>query len=105
MEPEIKDKDLILLDQSDQTMRPGLIYALALDNTLLIRRIDIHAQSVTLICDNQAFPPFQLSPEETQRLRVLARVTGTVRLWQLPAESGQPLSRPVYITAQDTFHP
>jgi hypothetical protein len=88
MEPEIQDKDLVLLDQRDQTMRPGLIYAIDLENTLLIRRVDIHAQSVTLICDNQSFPPYHLSPDETQRLRVLGRVMGVLRLWKTFGEPG-----------------
>ncbi len=88
MEPEIKDKDLVLLDQRDQTMRPGLIYALDLEDTLLIRRVDIHAQSVTLICDNQSFPPYHLSPDETQGLRVLGRIMGVLRLWKTFVEPG-----------------
>ncbi|MFO7802061.1 MAG: LexA family transcriptional regulator [Desulfovermiculus sp.] len=79
MEPEIKDMDLVLVDQNSQQVRPGLIYALDLFGNLLIRRVDLQSRSMTLICDNQAFPPVSLSSEETQRVRILGHVVGLVR--------------------------
>ncbi len=79
MEPEIKDMDLVLLDQNCQHVRPGLIYALDLFGNLLIRRVDLQSRSMTLICDNQAFPPAYLSPEETEGVQVLGQVVGLVR--------------------------
>lgn len=81
MEPEIKDMDLVLLDQNCRYVRPGLIYALDLSGHLLIRRVDVQSRSMTLICDNQAFPPASLSPEEMESVKVLGQVVGLVRLF------------------------
>lgn len=79
MEPEIKDMDLVLLDQNCRHVRPGLIYALDLSGHLLIRRVDLQSRTLTLICDNQAFPPASLSPEETENVQILGQVVGLVR--------------------------
>lgn len=92
MEPEIKDMDLVLLDQNCRHIHPGLIYALDLSGHLLIRRVDVQFRSMILICDNQAFPPASLSPEEMDSLQVLGQVVGLVRRfkpWPLfPGTSG-----------------
>ena len=79
MEPEIKDMDLLLVDRSLRHVRPGLIYALDLCGRLLIRRIDVQPRGMTLICDNQTFPPMALSPEDTQQVKVVGQVIGLIR--------------------------
>jgi hypothetical protein len=92
MEPEIKDMDLVLLDQNCRHVRPGLIYALDLSGNLLIRRVDLQARTMTLICDNQAFPPASLSPEESENVQILGQVVGLVRrfgAWLSPPQDSE----------------
>jgi hypothetical protein len=80
MEPEIKDRDLMVLDQSQEFVHPGLIYALDLAGTLLVRRIDRHqAGAMTLICDNPAFPPAVLAPDQTREVAILGRIVRIIR--------------------------
>ncbi|WP_027370358.1 LexA family transcriptional regulator [Desulfovermiculus halophilus] len=95
MEPEIKDRDLLVLDQSQQIIHPGLIYALDLAGTLLVRRIDRQqAGAMTLICDNPAFPPAVLAPDQAREVAILGRVVRVIRhLGPYPAPGSTALSQ------------
>lgn len=79
MEPEIRDMDLLLIDQKSCQIQPGLIYVLDLVGSLLVRRVDLTSQSMTLICDNTAFPPSRLLGKEADQVRILGQVVGVIR--------------------------
>ncbi len=79
MEPEIRDMDLLLIDQSSRQIQPGLIYVLDLVGSLLVRRVDLTPRSMTLICDNTAFPPSRLLGKEADQVRILGQVMGVIR--------------------------
>ena len=83
MHPEIKEDDLILIDQNQHTICPGGIYAFALHGHVLVRRVDIRGQGVTLICDNPTFPVQNLDPEEWQEVELFGRVLGSLRILSL----------------------
>jgi len=80
MEPTIRDGAVAVIDTSaDRIDRDGKVYALRVDNVLLIKRAHvIPCSGVRLTGDNAASPTVQLDAADADRLAVLGRVCGVV---------------------------
>ena len=57
MEPEICNGDVVLLDQSQQRVRPGHIYAVGFEDAIYCKRVDMLPGQVVLKSANPAYPP------------------------------------------------
>ncbi|PIE68874.1 MAG: transcriptional regulator [Deltaproteobacteria bacterium] len=79
MEPEIWDGDTVLIDQSQTRIHAGFIYALSIQDSLLIKRVERHPQQVALISANPNYTPIFLQGDELATLRVLGRVLWACR--------------------------
>lgn len=74
MVPTIKDGDLLLVDLAPE-LRDGLIYALADDGMIVIKRVQRPGDgTVRLLSDNPTYPPRELSRQDAAALRVVGRV-------------------------------
>lgn len=73
MEPEIKDKDTVLIDQSQTRFVANGIYAVAIENMLYLKKVNARAGKIILESINPDYPPMQISPCDIETARVLGR--------------------------------
>lgn len=78
MEPEIKNGDVVLLDQSKQRIMAGRFYAVGFEDAIYIKQIDMLPGKVVLRSLNTTYPPVELDVRED--LATQFRVVGQV-LW------------------------
>lgn len=74
MAPEIKDGDTVLIDQSQIDIIAGTVYAVGVEDTIMIKRIEKHPRKLVLLSDNTENTPIFLSDEEMDRVRIIGKV-------------------------------
>ncbi|WP_462325117.1 LexA family transcriptional regulator [Desulfoplanes sp.] len=79
MEPELRDGDTVLIDQSQTRMHAGAIYALGVEDSLLVKRIERHPDTIALVSTNPSYTPIFLQGDETETLRILGRILWVCR--------------------------
>ncbi len=77
MEPSLVSGDLVLVDRNRDYIDPqGGIYALALDDIIMIKRVQVIADGVRIISDNPKYEAFDVSSD---RIRVNGKVVWFAR--------------------------
>ena len=79
MSPEIKDGDTVLIDQSQTDIYAGTVYAVGVEDTIMVKRIEKHPRKLVLLSDNKAYAPIFLSENEMDRVRILGKVLWVCR--------------------------
>ena len=74
MEPELKDGDTVLVDQSRKAILAGAVYAVGIDDTVMVKRVEKHPNKLVLRSDNKAYSPIYLQGEEIQTVRIIGKV-------------------------------
>ena len=60
MEPEIKDNDVVLVDTSNTTPRPGRLFAIAVEDLVYLKKVDAEPGKLVLTSANQAYAPLEI---------------------------------------------
>ncbi|MBN8124416.1 LexA family transcriptional regulator [Vibrio vulnificus] len=81
MLPTLMDGDLLVVDTREQIGVYDGVYAISIDNQLLVKRLryDISSQGYHIISDNPDHGNFLLPKEELSRLRVNGRIRQVVK--------------------------
>lgn len=79
MEPELKEGDIVLLDQSRQNILAGGIYAVGVEDTVMVKRVEKRPGQVVLHSDNKDYSPIYLGGDELENVRVLGQVVWVSR--------------------------
>ncbi len=79
MSPVIEAGDTVLVDQSRTEIYAGGIYAVGIDDTVMVKRLEKHPHSLVLISANSRYAPVHLSREEHNRIRIIGRVVWICR--------------------------
>ena len=75
MEPTIRDRDLLVVDTSDQRLTSGRVYALVGGDTLLVKRIERTLRGqIFLRPDNSAYQSEELTEDLADTVRILGQV-------------------------------
>ena len=74
MKPEIKDGDTVLIDQTQKDVIAGAIYAVGIDDTIMVKRLEKHPHKLVLLSDNKEFAPIFLTSEEMDSIRIIGKV-------------------------------
>ncbi len=74
MSPVIEEGDTVLIDQSQKTVYAGRIYAVGIDDTVLVKRLEKHPQKLVLLSANSAYQPLHVDPEAAEGVRIIGRV-------------------------------
>ena len=75
MEPTLRDEDVVLIDLSQTETYAGKIYAVGIDEEIVVKRLDKKPGKLVLISDNRQFyPPLEVTLDENANVRVLGRV-------------------------------
>lgn len=74
MEPELKDGDTVLIDRSKSEILAGAIYAVGVEDTVLVKRVEKLPDKLVLISDNEKYSPTYITGDDINRVRVLGKV-------------------------------
>jgi phage repressor protein C with HTH and peptisase S24 domain len=74
MEPELKDGDTILIDESQKDILAGAVYAIGVEDTILVKRLEKHPNKLVLISDNKDYSPVYLNENEIGNIRIIGKV-------------------------------
>ncbi|WP_243544014.1 LexA family transcriptional regulator [Pseudodesulfovibrio tunisiensis] len=74
MEPEIKEGDMVLIDQSRIEVLSGGIYAVGVEDTVMVKRVERLPGTLVLRSDNTDYSPIHLSGDELCNVRVIGKV-------------------------------
>jgi phage repressor protein C with HTH and peptisase S24 domain len=79
MTPELKDGDTVLVDESQKDVLAGALYAIGIDDTIMVKRVEKHPQKLVLISDNKDYSPIFLHNEEMDTIRIIGKVIWVCR--------------------------
>lgn len=79
MEPEIKDGDTVLLDQSQINIFAGAVYAVGIEDTILVKRLEKHPNKLVLCSDNHEYEPIYLDAADMKNVRIIGKVIWSCR--------------------------
>jgi len=74
MEPELKHGDTVMIDTSQKDILAGSIYAVGIEDTIMVKRIEKHPGKLVLISDNKDYEPVYLSQNEMESVRIMGKV-------------------------------
>ena len=74
MEPELKDGDTVLIDTSQKEILAGSIYAVGIDDTIMVKRIEKHPGKLVLMSDNKDYETIYLSLSEMDSVRIIGKI-------------------------------
>lgn len=74
MEPEIKDGDYLLIDRSLTNIYAGHVYALGIEETVVIRRVERLPRKMLLHCDNDKYSTLTISGQDRLNIQTLGRL-------------------------------
>ena len=79
MEPDLKDGDTVLVDQSQKDILAGAIYAVGIEDTLMVKRLEKHQNKLVLLSNNEAYSPIFLEGHEIDTARIIGKVIWACR--------------------------
>lgn len=74
MEPELKEGDTVLIDQSNRDVLAHAIYAVGLEDTVLVKRLEKRPGRLLLLSDNPQYSPIELRGDELETVRLVGKV-------------------------------
>ncbi len=74
MAPEMKDGDTVLIDQSQKDILSGAVYAVGVEDTIMVKRVEKHPTALVLRSDNKDYAPIYLQQQEAAGIRMIGKV-------------------------------
>jgi len=74
MEPELKNGDTVLIDLVQKAILAGAIYAVGLDDTIMVKRLEKRPDKLVLLSDNKDYPPIYFEGEEINNVHIIGKV-------------------------------
>ncbi|NLD37582.1 MAG: transcriptional regulator [Desulfatiglans sp.] len=74
MEPELKEGDTVLIDQSQKAILAGAIYAAGLEDTIMVKRVEKRPNKLVLISENSNYQDIVFEGEEMNSVRIIGKV-------------------------------
>ncbi len=79
MEPEFKDGDTILLDESQKEILAGAVYAIGIEDTIMVKRVEKHPSGLVLLSDNPKYGTIYQKEGDPNRVRIIGKVIWVCR--------------------------
>lgn len=75
MEPDIKHNDVVLIDQSQCTPRPGLLYAVGVEDLVYLKSVNAEPGKLILSSYNPDYPPLEIDArgDLSNGIRIIGR--------------------------------
>ncbi len=74
MEPLINQGDLVLVDSSNREVVDGKIYAVAVDDAVVLKRVERESDRITLFSENADYPPEILTKDRADSVRIVGKM-------------------------------
>lgn len=74
MAPELKDGDTVLVDGSQKAIIAGALYAVGIEDTVMVKRVEKHPNKLVLQSDNKDYAPIFLREGEMDMARIIGKV-------------------------------
>ncbi len=76
MAPEIKNKDLVLIDQSNKRLQPSFIYAVAVEDMVYLKQANAMPGKIILTSYNEQYAPIEIDTggDMEDSVRIIGRV-------------------------------
>ena len=74
MEPELKEGDTVLVDQSQKDIVAGAVFAVGIDDTVMVKRLEKHPNKLVLLSDNKDYSPIYLQGDDMDTVRIIGKV-------------------------------
>ena len=74
MAPELKDGDTVLVDESQKAVIAGALYAVGIEDTVMVKRLEKHPKNLVLQSDNKDYAPIFLQGEDMNMARIIGKV-------------------------------
>jgi len=74
MEPELKDGDTVLIDESQKDILAGAVYAVGIDDTIMVKRLEKHPNKLVLHSDNKDYASIYLQGDEINSARIIGKI-------------------------------
>ena len=79
MEPELKEGDTVLIDQSQKAVLAGAIYAVGFDDTIVVKRLEKRPKELVLLSENERYPMMRFRDKEMDNVRIIGKVIWVCR--------------------------
>lgn len=79
MEPLIREGDSVLVDQAQKEIYAGGVYAVGVQDTIMVKRLERHPHGLVLVSANPNYSPIHLQGDEIETVRIIGRVVGMWR--------------------------
>ena len=79
MEPEIREGDCVLVNESARDILAGAVYAVGVEDTVMVKRVERHPGKLVLISDNKDYAPIYLQGDEMDLVRIIGKVIWVCR--------------------------
>lgn len=79
MSPVLNNGDVVMVDQNQNEVVPGHIYAVGIDDTVVVKRIEIEPGVLLLKSENPDYGQFEVPLHEQANVRVIGRVIWSAR--------------------------
>lgn len=79
MQPELRDGDTVLVDESQKNILSGAMYAVGVEDTIMVKRVEKHPNRLALLSDNRDYSPIYLQLEELNSIRIIGKVIWVCR--------------------------
>ncbi len=79
MMPEVRDGDMVLIDQSGVRISPHYVMAVGLEETIYIKRVEQRRNSILLHSENPNYSTIEICGDELSTFRVIGRVVWLCR--------------------------
>lgn len=79
MEPSIRDGDMVLVDQSGKSLSPHSIFAVGVEDSIFIKRVEPRDGAVILHSDNRTYSDIELYEDELASFHVIGKVVWLCR--------------------------
>ena len=74
MYPTLKDGEEIIVDRSEKELKDGKIFVLNNEGAMLVKKVQITYNGITLISQNTEYAPIELNAEQANNLIVIGQV-------------------------------
>lgn len=74
MEPELREGDDVLIDQSKNDVLSGGMYAVGVEDTVMVKRVERLPGTLVLHSDNTDYSPVHLTGDELNTVRIIGKV-------------------------------
>jgi len=74
MEPELKEGDVVLIDESKKDILAGSIYAVGIDDTIMVKRLEKRPKRLALLSENTKNETIYMEGEDLNRVRLIGKV-------------------------------